>query len=511
MRKYLLKIFKQSNLGKHFCFISFIVGVSLSCGTKNEVASIKPPPNIIHIVLDELAYFETSYMNNKYLETPNIDRLAKEGMIFTQLLAGASVCAPTRSVLMTGKHLGHTAVRGNSGSQSLNPNDSTIASVLKKAGYATGGFGKWGLGDAGTEGVPEKHGFDLFYGYYHQRHAHTYFPEYLIRNSKREYLEGNTNYYFEGKHFAQDLIFDESVKFIKENKDKPFYCYMPWTVPHGFWGIPEDNVEWLEYKDKDWSTAGQQRREQDVKIYAAMVKMADRQIGEIMDLIKSLGIDDNTLVLFSGDNGGQYYFANDNHPRGFFDPNGNTFRGEKRDFYEGGLRIPALAWWPGKIESGATSNQLCYFADIMPTFAEVAGLEKPTFTDGLSILPTLLGESAIGRKQEQHDYLYWESPDGWVSVRSGDWKIVKRGKGMSKSTRRDTGEPNGVFELYNIVNDPGESNDLSSSHPEIVDKLSQYAIEAHEENVMGKYLPELSDLKFDPSTMPGGKNYHGDK
>ena len=248
----------------------------MSCGTKNEVASIKPPPNIIHIVLDELAYFETPYMNNKYLETPNIDRLAKEGMIFTQLLAGASVCAPTRSVLMTGKHLGHTAVRGNSGSQSLNPNDSTIASVLKKAGYATGGFGKWGLGDAGTEGVPEKHGFDLFYGYSHQRHAHTYFPEYLIRNSKREFLEGNTNYYFEGKHFAQDLIFDESVKFIKENKDKPFYCYMPWIVPHGFWGIPEDNAEWLEYKDKDWSTAGQQRREQDVKIYAAMIKKIGR-------------------------------------------------------------------------------------------------------------------------------------------------------------------------------------------------------------------------------------------
>jgi arylsulfatase A len=511
MRKYFLKIFKQSNLGKHYCFISFIVGVLLSCGTKNEVASIKPPPNIIHIVLDELGYFETSYMNNKYLETPNIDRLAKEGMIFTQLLAGAAVCAPTRSVLMSGQHLGHTAVRGNSGSQSLNPNDSTIASVLKKAGYATGGFGKWGLGDAGTEGVPEKHGFDLFFGYYHQRHAHTYFPEYLIRNSKREYLEGNTNNYFEGKYFAQDLIFEESVKFIKENKEKPFYCYMPWTIPHGFWGIPEDNPEWLEYKDRDWSTAGKQRREEDVKIYAAMVKMADRQIGEIMDLIKSLGIDDNTLILFSGDNGGQYYFANENHPKGFFNPNGGVYRGGKRDFYEGGLRIPALVWWPGKIKAGTTSDHLSYFADIMPTFAEVAGLEKPKFTDGISMVPILFGEAAVGRQQEQHDYLYWESPDGWVAVRSGEWKIVKRGKIMSKSTKKETGKPTGLFELYNISKDVGESEDLSSKHPEIVKRLSEYAIEAHEENVMGKYLPELSDLKFDPSTMPGGQNYSSDK
>ncbi|MDN5202143.1 arylsulfatase [Fulvivirgaceae bacterium BMA10] len=475
-----------------------------SCGVRetSEQINTKPsPPNIIHIVLDELGYFETSYMNNQYLETPNIDKLAAGGLRFNQLLAGASVCAPTRSVLMTGKHLGHTTVRGNAGNQSLLPNDTTIAMVLKKAGYATGGFGKWGLGDANTEGVPEKHGFDIFYGYYDQRHAHTYFPEYLVRNSQKEYLEGNTNDYYKGRHFAHDLIFEESLKFIKENQDKSFYCYLPFTVPHGLWGIPANNPEWNEYKNQDWG-GGMQRRKEDPLIYAAMVKMVDRQIGELIELLEKLKLDENTLVLITGDNGGEYYFANEKYPRGQFDPNGGVFRGEKRDFYEGGLRIPAVVWWPGKIKPGSVSEHLCYFPDIMPTFAELVGVHAPDDIDGLSLVPTLLGEEQAGRTQEKHEYLYWESPNGWVAVRSGNWKIVKRGKIMSPSTRRTMGKPSGEFELYNLAEDLGEKTDLAAEYPEIVERLSKYAEMAHEENIIGQVIPELEHLAFDRQTMP---------
>jgi len=489
----------MNKVRKTILLLGAFVPFNIACSeVKNEKT-----PNIIHIVLDDIGYFETSYMNNQYLETPNIDWLSKEGMRFTQLLAGASVCAPTRSVLMTGQHLGHTAVRGNSGSQSLRPDDETIASVLKKAGYATGGFGKWGLGDAGSEGVPEKHGFDLFYGYYHQVHAHTYFPEFLIRNSQKEYLEGNTNDFHEGKYFAHDLIYKESVKFIKDNKDNPFYCYLPWTIPHGYWGIPDDNPEWQIYKEMDWSSAGKQMRPIDANIYAAMIRMVDRQIGEIVELIRSLDIADNTLILFSGDNGGQYYFDSESHPRGFFDPNGNVFRGEKQDFYEGGLRIPAFVWWPGKIKKGSQTNHLCYFADILPTFADLAGLEKPSFTDGISILPTLIGEEAAGKPQQHHKYLYWESPDGWVAVRSGDWKIVKRGMTMSSSTKKLTGGASSSFSLYNIGKDPGEKKDLALEYPEVVNELIKYSLDAHQENIVGKYIPELKHLAFDPSSVYG--------
>jgi arylsulfatase A len=201
-------------------------------------------PNIIYIMLDELGYFELSCMGNKYLKTPNIDRMAVEGVRFTQALAGAPVCAPTRSVLMTGQHTGHTTVRTNPGGVPLRAEDVTVAEVLKQAGYATGGFGKWGCGDRGTTGVPERHGFDIFFGYYHQVHAHSYFPNYLIRSGEKVPLEGNTGDFYKGKQFSQYLIFEESMKFIRENQNKPFFCYCAWTPPHGRWGIPEDDPAW---------------------------------------------------------------------------------------------------------------------------------------------------------------------------------------------------------------------------------------------------------------------------
>ena len=258
-------------------------------------------PNIVYVVIDELGYFELSSMGNDKLKTPCIDRMAQQGMRFTQALAGGCVCAPTRSTLMTGQHLGHTSVRTNPGGVALRADDVTVAEVLKRAGYATGGFGKWGVGDRGTTGVPENHGFDLFFGYYHQVHAHSYFPLYLLRNSEKVMLDGNTGDFPTGKQFSHHLIFAEAMKFIRANKDRPFFCYCPWTPPHGRWGMPEDEPAWQQFKDKPWQ-AGQNT--ENAKMYAAMVHMVDRNVGEILALLKDLDLDENTIVFVSGDNGG---------------------------------------------------------------------------------------------------------------------------------------------------------------------------------------------------------------
>jgi arylsulfatase A len=451
-----------------------------------SLAAPKDQPNIVFIMLDELGYFELSCMGNKHLKTPNIDRMATEGMRFTQALAGGPVCAPTRSVLMTGQHLGHTTVRSNGGGLALRRDDVTVAEVLKAAGYATGGFGKWGLGDRGTTGVPEQHGFDLFFGYYHQVHAHGFYPNYLLRNSKKISLAGNTGDYHKGETFSHYLIYDETVKFIRENKDRPFFCYCPWTPPHGQWGIPEDEPSWAMYRDKKWD-ATNQKGAHDAQIYAAMVNMADRQVGEIFKLLKELDIDEKTIVFFCGDNGGQAYFKNEAHPNGFFEPNGGVYRGGKGDLYEGGLRIPMIVRWPGKIEPSSVSDHLWYFPDVMPTLADIASAATPSNTDGISVLPTLLGEEVCGCEQKQHEYLYWEFGEG-QAVRMGKWKLVK-------PSRRPTGLPKGTeppFELYDLDTDISEQNNLAENHPDILAKLVEYAEQAHTPNIIGETLdPDL--------------------
>ena len=439
-------------------------------------------PNIIYIMLDEWGYYEWSGMGHPILQTPNIDRMAKRGMRFTQALAGGNVCAPTRSVLLTGQHAGHTTVRSNGGGSALRADDVTIGEVLKKAGYATGGFGKWGVGDRGTTGVPEKHGFDVFFGYYHQVHAHTYYPKYLLRNSEIVPLKGNTDDYLKGETFSHQLIYDEAIAFIRANKDRPFFCYCPFTPPHGLWGMPADEPAWLKYKDKQWDHKNQ-RGTHDAQMYAAMIEMIDRQVGEIFDLLKELKIEDNTIVFLCGDNGGQPYFRNEKHPDGFLRPNvdpktGTRFRGGKGNFYEGGLRVPMIVCWPGKVKAGAVSDLLWYFPDVMPTLAELAGVEPAKNTDGISILPTLLGEDAVGRKQQAHEYLYWEDPKS-VAVRMGHWKAVKPGK-----------DPK--FELYDLSKDIEEATDVAGRHPEILAKMQAFAAEAHRPAVPGKFLnPEL--------------------
>jgi arylsulfatase A-like enzyme len=443
------------------------------CAQTQQNLAKNKKPNIVYIMVDELGYYELSCMGNKYLKTPNIDRMATEGMRFTQALAGAPVCAPTRSVLMTGQHTGHTTVRTNPGGVPLRAEDITVAQVLKKAGYATGGFGKWGCGDRGTTGVPEKHGFDIFFGYYDQVHAHSYFPNYLIRSGEKVPLEGNTGDFYKGRQFSQYLIFDESIKFIRENKDRPFFCYCAWTPPHGRWGIPENDPDWLKFKDKSWNVTGL-RRPEDAKVYAAMVSMVDREIGQIFDLLKELDIDDNTIVFVCGDNGGARYF---NH---FFDSNG-SFRGQKGNLYEGGLRIPMIVRWPGRIKAGVVSDHLWYFPDVMPTLAELAGTEPPENIDGISIIPTLLGEKAAGRRQENHKYLYWEYGKQ-TAVRMGHWKAVQPAK-------------NKPFELYDLSKDISEQNNIADEHPDILAKMKAYAKQAHTENIPGGWIDKEKAFK----------------
>jgi len=434
-------------------------------------------PNIVYLIIDELGFYELSCMGHPIMETPNIDRIAAEGMRFTQMLAGAPVCAPTRSTLMTGKHMGHTSVRTNPGQEPLRAEDITVADLLKKAGYATGGFGKWGVGGRGTTGVPEKHGFDVFFGYYDQVHAHTYFPAWLIRNSEEVPLKGNTGALYEGETFSHQLIFEEAMKFIRDNKDRPFFCYCPWTPPHGAWGLPENEPSWLKYKDKRWD-AGYSLRKDEAQRYAAMVNMIDRQIGQIMSLLKDLKIDENTIIFVTGDNGGNTYFAKKTHPHGFFGPNvdpktGKVFRGRKGLLYEGGLRVPFIVRWPGKIEAGSLSRHLGYFPDVMPTLAEFAGVDCPGDIDGISIAPTLIGRRAAGHAQKEHEYLYWEF-SGQTAVRWGDWKAYKARKGD--------------WELYDLSKDIEEHNNVAAANRVTLEKMIEFAEHSHTPHVPGKIL-----------------------
>jgi arylsulfatase A-like enzyme len=418
-------------------------------------------PNIVYIMSDELGYYELSCMGNSHIQTPRIDQMAREGIRFTQALAGSSLCAPTRACLMTGKHSGHTSVRSNGGGTPLRADEVTVASVLKRAGYATGGFGKWGCGGRGSDGVPEKHGFDLFFGYYDQVHAHTYYPPYLVRNSEEVLLPGNQGGR-DGQTYSHYAIVDAAEKFMRANKDKPFFCYLPITPPHGMFDIPDSDPAWKIYQDKPWP--------EDAKRYAAMVTMVDRQVGQLFDLLQELGLEKKTIVFFCGDNGGADYFRDPQHPRGFHGANvdpktGVEFRGKKGNLYEGGLRIPMIVWWPERIAPGRVSDLLWYFPDALPTLAELAGVDPPKDIDGISIVPELLGQEAAGRKQAQHEYLYWEL-GRQTAVRMGTWKAVR-----PRAER--------PWELYDLSRDLSESNDVAAQHPEILAKMKAFAKKAH--------------------------------
>ena len=431
--------------------------------------SVARPPNIILIVADDLGYGDLGCYGNKHIKTPHLDRLAAEGVRFTQAYAGSTVCLPSRAVLMTGLHTGHVRQRTNS-SSSMRPEEVSVAEVLKGAGYATGLIGKWALTSKLDEGAPTRQGFDVFYGYLGNMHAHNYYPTFLTRGESRDPLgnEGKENKSGAGVAtkrvvYSNDAFADEAVKFVDQHKAKPFFLYLAFTVPHANNELGKATGDGMEvpghgeYADKaDWPSPR--------KGHAAMISRLDGYVGRLLEHLKKTGVDDDTLILFSSDNGP--------HSEGGYDPEMNDsngpLRGHKRDLYEGGIRVPFIVRWPARVEPRQTSDHVAWFADVMPTFAELAGVagSKLPKHDGVSVLPTLLGEK---QKQPRHQYLYWEfyEQGGKQAVRAGDWKAVR--------TPMFTGKT----ELYDLKADVSETTDVASKHPDVVQKLEAMMQAAH--------------------------------
>lgn len=429
--------------------------------------SIARPPNIILVLADDLGYANVGCYGATKIHTPHIDRLATEGMRFTQFYSGGAVCAPSRCVLMTGLHTGHAPIRANGGGNPLRDSDITLPEVLKNADYATGGFGKWGLGTEDTSGAAIKQGFDHFFGYLHQVHAHFYYPYWVWDDDRRFILPQNEG----GKHetYSHDLILARGLDFIRQNKDRPFFCYLPFTLPHVELVVPEDSSAPYRGKfpvQKFPDRPGYLAADDAYATYAGMVSRLDDSVGKVAALVKELGLDENTLIIFASDNGPQPGTWKDVVK--FFESAG-PFRGAKTTLYEGGIRVPFVARFPGQIKPGIVQSEaILGFQDVLPTLAEIAGAKTPADIDGISFVASLRSKPA----EKRHDFLYWEhytGPKGArmiQAVRAGDWKLVQ-------------GKPDAPFELYNLATDIGESNDLSALHPDIVERLKSIASHAH--------------------------------
>ena len=416
-------------------------------------------PNIVFIMADDMGYGDAGCFGQSLIQTPAIDRLARQGVRFTQCYAGSTVCAPSRSVLMTGLHTGHTRVRGNfgvggvvglgggKGRIPLKDEDITVAEILQQSGYRTGIMGKWGLGEPGTEGTPNKKGFDTWFGYLNQRRAHSYYPEFLWLNEHRFELPGNRNQ--EDAQYTHDLITGFASHFIRANQDHPFFLYLPFTVPHSRFEVPSLG----DYAQRDWPLQA--------KTYAAMITRVDRDIGILLDLLDELELAANTVVFFCSDNG-----AADRYD-GLFNSSG-PLRGRKRDLYEGGLRTPMIVRWPNKIEAGTISTTPWTFTDFLPTAAALAGVPAPSGIDGVSILPTLLGQ----RQDLRHRFLYWEFFERGFqqAARWQDWKgvIPTRGQAM---------------ELYDLATDLAEQHNVAAQHPAVVQRFKDYFAHARTESL----------------------------
>lgn len=453
-------------------FILIITIISTSCaGNKKDNSSIATKPNFIYILADDLGYGDLScYGQTKFL-TPNIDALAKEGMLFTQHYSGSTVCAPSRSTLLTGLHTGHTFIRGNKevkpeGQFPIPDSTYTISELLKEQGYITGAFGKWGLGYPSSEGDPLKQGFDTFYGFNCQRLGHHYYPYYLWDNDKKVMLEGNSG--IKKEQYAPTLIHQEALKFIDENKDSPFFLYYPSIIPHAELAAPRNYMDkhigkYNPEKQFKGTDGGEDYRngkyESQIKAhaaFAAMINVLDDQVGEIVQKVKNLGLEENTIIIFTSDNGPHQEAGADPN---YFDSNG-ILKGYKRDLFEGGIRVPMIAKWKGKIKEGTQTNHMSAFWDIMPTFAHMLNTKLESETDGISFLPTLLNTG----NQQNHDYLYWEFHEkgGRQAIRKDNWKLVKY---EVKKTPK--------YFLFDLSLDPSETKNLSEEEPEKLYELKQ--------------------------------------
>ena len=429
-------------------------------------------PNIVLIMADDLGYAEVGCYGQKKIRTPNLDRMAAEGMRFTQYYAGAPVCAPSRCALMTGKHPGRMSIRNNSeiqpeGQKPIADSDVTIAELLRARGYATACIGKWGLGFPDSEGDPLKQGFDTFFGYNCQRHAHNHYPTYIRKNRERIPLEGNPGGPT-GKHHTHDLMEAEALKFIEQNAARPFFLYLPFTIPHAAIQVPEDSL--AEYRGK-WDdppyTGGQgyQPHPTPRAAYAAMITRMDRSVGRILERLKSLNLDKDTLVIFTSDNGPTHGGVGGSDSA-FFESAG-PLRGLKGSVYEGGIRVPFISRWPGRIAPGTSRDFVAAHWDILPTLCHAAGADKPRDVDGISFLPILTGNGAMPARE----YLYWEFPAYGIqqAVRMGNWKAV----------RQNMNRGNIVTELYNLKEDLAESKNVAAQNPEILKRMEEIMKEAH--------------------------------
>jgi len=410
-------------------------------------------PNIIYILCDDLGYAEVGYNGQEKIQTPELDKLASKGMRFTDHYCGNAVCAPSRASLMTGKHPGHAFIRANSpgypdGQTPIPADSETLGKLMKRAGYATACIGKWGLGSFHDSGNPNKQGFDHFYGYTDQRMAHNYYPEYLWRNGEKEMLNNKNG---EENDYSHDLMTIDALRFIEEKKDQPFFLYLAYLIPHTKYQVPD----LAQYEDKDWP--------KNMKIHAAMTSRMDRDVGTIARRLEELGIDKNTLIIFNSDNGAHGQMGSEK----FFNTSGDL-RGIKRHMYDGGVRSPMFAYWPGTVAAGTVNDHISSFWDMMPTLSELTGEAFKGETDGISMLPTLLGKDD---EQKQHKYLYWElyeSNKPNCAIRFGKWKgvVLDRRKGLN-------------IELYDITADQGEGKNLASQYPEVVDEIRKMMLEAH--------------------------------
>jgi len=473
----------------------------------NEVVQEKQPsvaatrtdqrPNIIYILADDLGYGDVGAFGQKHIKTPGLDKMAAEGMRFTRHYAGSTVCAPSRASLVTGKQPGTVQIRGNYelgtfldeeewGQMPLRPGTETIGTLMQKAGYKTALIGKWGLGGPGSYGTPNKQGFDHFFGYLDQKQAHNHYPTHLWLNEEsfplnNEYLDPHqqlpegadpndpASYLpFKREDYAQQRLADDALRYIEENQNNPFFLYLSFASPHAALQAPDEELEPYSHFGETHNPGGDQGylpQQKPKAARAGMISHMDRSVGNVLEKLKALNLDNNTLVFFSSDNGPSWEGGAD---LTFFDSNG-PLRGYKRDLYEGGIKMPTIAWWPGKVSENSSSDHLSAFWDIMPTLADIAGVEAPADIDGISMLPTLLSKEG----QKQHQHLYWEfhnnNGEHSQAIRLDDgndqWKAVRL---YNKNHR-----VNPPVELYNLTSDHEELNNIASANPELVTKMQQ--------------------------------------
>jgi arylsulfatase A len=470
-----------------FCRTAGLGLAGLSAAPACILGKARPrKPNIIVILADDLGYGELGCYGQKRILTPDLDRMARQGMRFTDGYTGAPVCAPARCNLLTGKHAGHAFIRDNKevgtwesfdGQLPLPAGTETIASLLKRAGYATGVFGKWGLGGVGSTGDPLKLGFDTFFGYNCQRHAHNLYPEYLIKDTEKFVLEGNTGG-AAGRLYAPQVIADHMLAFIRANKDRPFFLYHSTVLPHLALQAPQEEVDRYKglWPETPYTGTSYQPHPTPRACYAAMISILDKHVGSILDLLKDLGLDETTVVLFTSDNGPTHLKEQVDYE--FFESAG-PLRGLKGSVYEGGVRVPLLARWPGRIAAGSVASLPVVQYDLMATLADLTGAKPSANTDGLSFLPTLLGRSG---RQKKHEYIFWDFAGygGQLAIRMGPWKGVKRD--LQKN-------PDAPLELYNLENDLSERDDVAGRYPDIAAKIENIMLRAREK-------PSVDEFQF---------------